>query len=547
MRLGLVVLIFSRLQEFVVQLHKLLTIVRQTFVLFSGCGGSTLYVLQELDRLYGSKLKSYRVLLLNAGGQSQRLPSASVLGKVFTALPVGKPMYQLLEVKLAIYLPLLIRMKPGIFHASSDTIEAYDLGDGGDWTFEKAGFTAMAHPSSVEIGTTHGVFVLEENDSATTALAALRRCLRVLQKPSVQTMKDQGAIMTINGRQAVYTDSCFFFDHDVADKLLEFYRLNAPLDCEIDAYGDFLQALGPQATIDYTTDTKNVSQIEPKLAQVRQQIYHLLRDTPLNIVLLSASQFYHLGTMSEYIDHLCVDTVLARHVGFGRYIFNHLLKSDPPADGFVDAIQGCLMHNRLPRSSTISHTAVVEYCDFDDAVDIGSRCVISNCASLKAVDVVIPDDKFLHTVAVRREGGDSEYVTMVLDIGDNLKTKAKSESGVGTLTFLGQPLSVAMEKLSLSVGDLFPNCPPPYSLWYAQLFPVCSSMSESFNQALGLLQTLSPSDTVVNGDVADSEPVTRSNGNTTDRMSMADMLQYKDVAAMLAYRRQLHDKIKSSQ
>ena len=502
--------------------------------LFIGCGGSTLHVLHELDKLYTSKLKNYRILLLNAGGQSQRLPSASVLGKIFTALPIGKPMYQQLEVKLALYLPLLRRMKAGVFHASSDTIEVFDLGDGGDWTFEKPGFTALAHPSSLEIGTTHGVFVVEQNGGATSTLAGLCCCLQVLQKPTVQMMKEREAIVTIDGRPTVYTDSCFFFDHSVVDRLIKFYQVNAPLHCEIDSYGDFLQALGPRSTEDYTRDVRNVSKVDPSLVSVRQQIYHLLHDVPLNVVLLNASKFYHLGTMQEYIDHLCVDAELSRHVGFGRNVFNHVVNSAPPADGFSDAVQGCLMHNRLSGSSTVAHTAVVEYCDFSSSVNIGPHCIISNCASQGTVEIVIPCDKFLHTVAVRREGRESEYVTMVLDIGDNLKKLAKSESDVGSLSFLGQPLSVTMGKLSLSTVNLFPINSLPYSLWNAHIFPVCSTMTESFNRALGLLQTLLSSDAVA--DVG-----------TSDRMSLADMLQHKDVAAMLAYRRHLHDKIASGQ
>ena len=37
-------------------------------------------------------------------------------------------MYQLLDYKLACYLPFLQNMRPGVFHASSDTIEVFDLG-----------------------------------------------------------------------------------------------------------------------------------------------------------------------------------------------------------------------------------------------------------------------------------------------------------------------------------------------------------------------------------------------------------------------------------
>ena len=502
-------------------------------------------MLQELDKLYSAKLKTYRVLLLNAGGQSQRLPSASTLGKIFTALPIGKPMYQLLELKLALYLPFLQRMKAGIFHAASDTIEVFDLSDDSDWTFEKRGFTAIAHPSSLDIGRTHGVFVLEENGGVATSLAELRSCLRVLQKPSVQTMTDEQAIVTINGQPTVYTDSCFFFDHDIADRLLEFYRLNAPLECEIDSYGDFLQALGPRATVDYTTDTRNVSKIDPTLVCVRQKIYHLLRDVPLNVILLNSSQFYHLGTMQEYIDHICGGTELARKLGFRRNVFNRLLLSDPPADVVGDAVQGCLMHNCLPASSAVARLAVLEYCDFSSSIDVGPRCIISNCTAQDTVDIVIPDHKFMHTVAVQRGDGHTEYVTIVLDIGDDLKREARSQSEVGSLSFLGQPLSRTMEKLSLSAVDLFPTSSLPYSLWYAPLFQVCDSMSESFNAALALLRTLLTSDMEASGDLTDCVSATPIKGDLTERMSMADVLQYKDVTALLKYRRHLYDKIES--
>ena len=49
-------------------------------------------------------------------------------------------------------------MHPGIFVAASDAFEFFN--SEGDWSFTKPGFTALAHPSTIEIGTTHGVFVL---------------------------------------------------------------------------------------------------------------------------------------------------------------------------------------------------------------------------------------------------------------------------------------------------------------------------------------------------------------------------------------------------
>ena len=84
-------------------------------------------------------------------------------------------------------------------------------------------------------------FVCQET-SEPSRLVEARRCLEVLQKPSEDTMRRKGAVVNLHdGRPIVYTDSCFFFPHGVANRLRAFYERNAPLGCEIDAYGDFLQ------------------------------------------------------------------------------------------------------------------------------------------------------------------------------------------------------------------------------------------------------------------------------------------------------------------
>lgn len=56
-----------------------------------GNGGATLHAIKLLEKDHGSQfLSQCKVLMLHAGGFSQRLPSASVLGKIFTAVPYGK-------------------------------------------------------------------------------------------------------------------------------------------------------------------------------------------------------------------------------------------------------------------------------------------------------------------------------------------------------------------------------------------------------------------------------------------------------------------------
>ncbi|NWI71592.1 FPGT guanylyltransferase, partial [Todus mexicanus] len=296
-----------------------------------GNGGSTLHVLRCLEDLYGDKWTSFTVLIIHSGGSSQRLPSASALGKIFTALPLGDPVYQMLELKLAMYIDFPSRMRPGVLVTCSDDIELYSTGTAETVAFDKPGFTALAHPSDLTVGTTHGVFVLDPSSFSGEEGLEYASCLRFLHKPDVETMRQCGAVCARGdhprlgssgghgdpetGSECVYTDSIFYMDHSTAERLLTFYKEMGTLCCEIDAYGDFLQALGPGATQDYTRNTSNVTKEQSQLVEVRQGLYSLLKGTALNVVVLNNSKFYHIGTTQEYLFHFTSDSKLRFELG----------------------------------------------------------------------------------------------------------------------------------------------------------------------------------------------------------------------------------------
>lgn len=61
-----------------------------------GNGGSVLVTIGDLLKIYDEEeLMNSKIIMLPAGGYSQRLPNASVLGKAFTALPIGRFCYSL--------------------------------------------------------------------------------------------------------------------------------------------------------------------------------------------------------------------------------------------------------------------------------------------------------------------------------------------------------------------------------------------------------------------------------------------------------------------
>ena len=122
-------------------------------------------------------------------------------------------------------------------------------------------------------------------------------------------MRKHGITFFHNNQELVYTDSVFYMDWTSAKKLHDFCETIQPIDCEIDAYGDFLQALGTDASVDYTENVANVVKETSSLITKRKEIFHLLKGTQLNVLLLNESKFYHIGTTKEYIHHFCLDSV----------------------------------------------------------------------------------------------------------------------------------------------------------------------------------------------------------------------------------------------
>lgn len=91
-----------------------------------------MFVLDQLFQIYGNTLLDMKILLIPAGGYSQRLPNFTTLGKLFCPLPFGETNYQMLDLILATYLPFLTNMQPGVLLASSDAIISYSLSTNGN-------------------------------------------------------------------------------------------------------------------------------------------------------------------------------------------------------------------------------------------------------------------------------------------------------------------------------------------------------------------------------------------------------------------------------
>ena len=297
-----------------------------------GSGGSTLHILRELQLRHGAaQLASWRVLLIHAGGYSKRLPSHSCSGKIFSPLPIetaggggGRGAWQMLDLKLALYLPFLGLMQPGLFVTASDDIEVYNMdpAPGPGAPVAGAAVTALAHPSSLYIGTTHGVYVMPPaaaagNTAHARPLQEVRPCLEVLQKPSVELMRERGAVTRAadSGEETVYSDSAFWVGAGSCAQLLQLYEeLGGQLGGELCIYGDFLTVLGSGRHKHHVSELYRHAAPQPDpITAVRRALHARLGDTALSVLSLHQSKFYHLGTTQ--VSSQQWQLYIARHQG----------------------------------------------------------------------------------------------------------------------------------------------------------------------------------------------------------------------------------------
>ncbi|XP_077306599.1 fucose-1-phosphate guanylyltransferase-like [Lithobates pipiens] len=490
-----------------------------------GNGGSTLYALHCLHQLYPSELDSFTVMLIHAGGYSQRLPHASALGKIFTALPFGDPVYQMIDLKLAIYIDFPSNMKPGVLVTCADDIELYSSQETAV-KFDRPGITALAHPSTLAIGTTHGVFVLEKSDYEFSELQ-IRSCKSYLHKPSVEKMRQSSAVTVYPSQdkndpcsEIVYTDSLFYMDHSTAKLLLAFFQESGGVQCEIDAYGDFLQALGPDATLDYTENTANVSKIESQLTDVRRKIYFLLRATGFTVVVLNNSKFYHIGTLQEYLHHFTSDAQLRAELGLQANVFSIV----PDQDKSVNK-EACVIQSVLDAQCQVSPHTVIEYSRLGPGVSIGERCIISgSCISIRSA---IPDKSFVSSLSLVIDGR-LMYATILFGTEDDLKRSAASLSDLNALQIFGKSLLQCLELWGIPVSEeLFSS--DQKSLWSTRLFSVYETLQESVEASLAMLTAAYSQSRVRRGDA--------------ERLSIEEMLKCKNVEEMLNFRNLLYKEI----
>ncbi len=250
-----------------------------------GSGGGTTWLLQACCRAedagdFDAWLSKEKRILIHAGGQSKRLPSYAVSGKVLMPLPVfrwerGQRLSQnLLSVQLPLY-EKMMQAAPDPIHTMVVSGDVLIRANQPLQSIPEADVVCYGLWLDASVAKNHGVFV-----SSRRTPSVLKQ---MLQKPSVQTLSE------LQKDHFYLTDIGVWLLSDRAVKLLMDRSIGNPRDPRIsrasrdlkeyDLYSEFGCALGTDPLI-----------ADEELRQLR-----------VAIVPLAGGEFYHFGTSREMI------------------------------------------------------------------------------------------------------------------------------------------------------------------------------------------------------------------------------------------------------
>jgi len=172
-----------------------------------GSGGATLRALQVLGKHDPAWWSRNRVLVIHGGGESRRLPEYSLTGKLFGILPARTPWGEnstVFDETLALSTLWVERFSSGLTVSSGDVVLTFDAANL-DW--DRPGVAGAAIRQPIEVGTRHGVYVLDERG----------RVYSFLQKPTPEQVRAAGGILP--GGQVALDTGLLHFDADLAASL----------------------------------------------------------------------------------------------------------------------------------------------------------------------------------------------------------------------------------------------------------------------------------------------------------------------------------------
>jgi fucokinase len=457
-----------------------------------GSGGATIWALSAAARLLADEggrsasgenpFSGRRILLINSGGDSKRLPHYSAFGKLFARVPHELPdgrcstLFDEFLVSLCGLPPL---MSDGVMVVSGDVLLLFDQSQ---LDFARQGVVGVSMLVEPATAAHHGVYVP----------AGRRNTVRrFLHKPPVETMRQCGAIDD-SGQVRVDT-GIVWFDPTFALSLFEtvggepgadppegsLYRRIVREGVTVNVYGDFLMPLAMDTDREaYLADTSDGPATEG-LQAVRRRAWEVLRGATFAAQAVRPARFIHFGTTAEYRHTLTTGPEVYRGMHWRDQVASHPPVGDPPARPIV-------LNSLVPGLEETPEPGrpIIEDSRIEAPVTVGDGAILAH-VHLRKTAAEIDPDVVVHQAPVSltdAEDARTGVVTRLFGVNDNPKYALDDDRA----TFLNRPFREWMQTAGVTEADLWdPDTPETdRSLWTARLFPLASEADESLRLAL---------------------------------------------------------------
>ena len=403
-----------------------------------GSGGATLgaigYIRERETTLGHEGFDHLRILVIHSGGDSKRTPQYSALGKLFSPVPHELPdgrSSTLFDEFMIAMAGVPARIREGMLLLSGDVLLLFNPLQ---IDYSGSGAAAISFKEDVETGKNHGVYLRGEDGN-------VARCL---QKQSVDMLRSVGAVNEQN-KVDIDTGAVIFSP----DMLASLYAMIQGREQDfindhvrLSLYADFLYPLGSGATLEQFYQEKPEGDFSPELTACRTAVWNALRPYRMKLLRLAPARFIHFGTTREIMRLMSYDI------------------EEYTSLGWRAAVNSSVPEGVSGYNAVLSSKAQVGSPVHLETSYVHGNAVIGNNVLLSYVDIYgecIPDNVVLHGLKQR----DGRFVVRIYGVNDNPKEEK----------LFGKPLS--------DIGMAG-------SLWTAELYPVCATVSEGVKAALNV-------------------------------------------------------------
>lgn len=419
-----------------------------------GSGGATLSVLKyihdrELELTGKGHFDKLHILVIHSGGDSKRVPTYSALGKLFSPVPHTLPNGRsstLFDEFLIAMSSVPSRIREGMLILSGDVLLLFNPLQ---IDFPGKGAAAISFKEHVETGKNHGVFLNGEQGNVR----------KFLHKQTVETLTEMGAV---NENNCVDIDTgAVIFAPDMMDSLYsmvdteEKYKKYVNDRVRLSLYGDFLYPLAEDSTLADFYNEKPEGEFCDELHDARTEVWEKLHSFNMKLLRLAPAKFIHFGTTREILS-----------------LMNGGVE-DYKALSWSGKVNSSIQGDTAGYNSVLSRKAEIGQGCYLEVSYVHSRAKIGNNVLLSYIDIhdeTVPDGVVLH--GLKQKNG--KFVCRIYGVEDNPKENS----------FFGKNIEDVFASMGINNDELWNS--DNHTLWTADLYPECDSISDAVASALNI-------------------------------------------------------------